>query len=90
MVDAQPHLGVSGKYFDSLTSYRIDLVEYDTYNAVMTSPYHYQVKPPLCVIGEVNFTSDVTTHLIHDVHNSSRPTSSIQVYYIYYYNKTYH
>ena len=40
-----------------------DLIEYDTYNAVMTSPYHYQVKPPLCIIGEVNFASNITTQI---------------------------
>ena len=67
-----------------------NLAEYDMYIEVMTSPYHYQVKPPLCISGQVNFSSDVTTHLIHDVHNSSRPMSSIQVYYIYYYNEKYH
>ena len=40
-----------------------DLTEYDTYNAVMTSPYHYQVKPPLCINGEVNFASNITTQI---------------------------
>ena len=68
-VEARPHLRVSGKYFNSLISNNPHLAEYDMYNAVMTSTYHYQVKPPLCIIGEVNFASDVTTLLIHDVHN---------------------
>ena len=48
-------------------------------NAMMTSPYHYQVKPPLCIIGEVNFASDVTTLLIRDVHNWINLVRSLQL-----------
>ena len=40
-----------------------NLTEYDMYNVVMTSPYHYQFKPPLCIIGEVNFAYNITTQI---------------------------
>ena len=40
-----------------------EITEYDTYNAVMALPYNYQVKPPLCIIGEVNFASNITTQI---------------------------